>query len=127
MDATLGAMETCGGILIYSPEGYMSVWLSRKEQTPFMKNAIDGGSDEEKLKAYNSFHGYSGRYEVNEASGTVTHYPIYGAFPNQLGKALVKKVIIEGNLVKLDDPNMNFDGHNGKKKSSYVQWKKINR
>lgn len=124
LDATLGPMEGCHGMLIYSKDGYMSVWLSKKDRPEFARRAIDGGTDEEKLQAYDSFHGYTGRYEVNEEEETVTHYPLIAAFPNVIGKALTKKLVFKEDTVKLLDTNIKFEGSNAGR-HSYVMWQKI--
>lgn len=124
LDATLGPMEQCHGILLYTKEGYMSVWLSKKERSTFASRAIDGGTEEEKLQAYDSFHSYAGTFEIDEENETVTHFPQMAAFPNVIDKALTKKLVMEGDTIKLLDTNIKFEGPNAGR-HSYVMWERI--
>jgi hypothetical protein len=43
-----------GGILIYSPDGWMCVTLSKRERAHFSTDQIDGGAAEEKVDAYST-------------------------------------------------------------------------
>ena len=45
-----------GGILIYSTNGYMSATLSKRERPAFATDQLDGGTEEEKVRAYCNLH-----------------------------------------------------------------------
>jgi Lipocalin-like domain len=44
-----------GGILIYSADGYMCATMSKRERARFSTDQVDGGTDEEKVKAYSTY------------------------------------------------------------------------
>lgn len=125
LDGTLGPAEKCGGLLMYTPEGYVSVWISKKIFPHFKSNSINGGSDEEKIRAYESFHGYSGYFLVDEENHKITHCPLYGAFPNMLNKELVKDYFFDGSYLKLVDTTIKINGMSNHESFTYLVWKKI--
>jgi Lipocalin-like domain len=117
-----------GGILIYSPDGYMCATLSKQERARFSTDQIDGGTAEEKVAAYATYISYTGSFEVDEKNNSVTHLVKFASFPNFVGRSLKRYLVFSGtegrpgDEVRLDTPPMNFGG---KTIDSYLQWRKL--
>ena len=117
-----------GGILIYSPDGYMCVTMSKRERARFSTDQIDGGTAEEKVEAYSSYVSYTGSFEVDEIKAAVTHLVKFASFPNFVGRSLTRYLVfsgpegLPGDEVRLDTPPMNFGG---KTIDSYLKWRRL--
>ena len=117
-----------GGILIYSPDGYMGVTMSKRDRTRFSTDQIDGGTAEEKVEAYSTYVSYAGSFEVDENKASVTHLVKFASFPNFVGRSLTRFLVFSGpegrpgDEVRLDTPPMNFGG---KTIDSYLKWRKL--
>ena len=117
-----------GGILIYSPDGYMSATLSKRERARFSTDQIDGGTANEKVEAYSTYISYTGSFEVDEKNTSVTHLVKFASFPNFVGRSLTRYLVFSGpegrpgDEVRLDTPPMNFGG---KTIDSYLKWRKL--
>jgi hypothetical protein len=119
----------CGGagILIYSADGYMCA-PPKRERNSFSSDQIDGGTDEEKVRAYSTYISYTGSFEVDEEKKSVTHLVRYASFPNFVGRSLTRYLVFTGpegrpgDEVRLDTPPMNFGGKNI---DSYLTWRKL--
>jgi hypothetical protein len=122
IDPPFGPAEDCGGILVYSPEGIMSAVLSRKNREPFQDASLDGGTEKEKVAAYETIISYTGTFSVDEESSTVLHHVEYATFPNFVGQKLPRICIFEGDKLKLDTPPMYFGGE---LLASYLLWERV--
>jgi hypothetical protein len=117
-----------GGILIYNADGYMSATLSKRERAAFSTDQLDGGTDEEKIRAYSTYIAYTGNFEVNEAEMSVKHLVKYASFPNFVGRLLTRHIVFSGpegrpgEELRLNTPPMNFGGKNI---DSYLTWRKL--
>jgi hypothetical protein len=67
-DPPLGPASECEGVLIYTPDRYMSVTISLRNRPNFITESFGGGTDAEKRQAYDTFFSYCGRCEVDESS-----------------------------------------------------------
>lgn len=122
IDPPFGPVEKCGGLLIYTAEGFMTATLSLKDRPPFQDGSVDGGTSEEMQKAYQTFLSYSGQFKVDEATAIVTHSVEYASFPNFVGKELARICIFEAeDILKLDTPPMDFGG---RPRASYIKWQR---
>lgn len=54
------------GIVMYTPDGYVSVQLQLPGQARFSSADISGGTDEERAEAFRRYLGYTGPYYVDE-------------------------------------------------------------
>lgn len=77
------------GLLIYLPDGTMSVQLMRAERGQF----TDLNSLQTALEEY---LGYYGRYTVDEAAGVVVHHVEGCSFPHWIGTDQVRRYRFEG-------------------------------
>ena len=117
----LGPADQCGGLLIYSPDGMMSAFLSAKSRPRFKDNSLDGGTPEEKLRAFESVIAYTGSFAVDEATATVTHDVKYATLPNFVSQKLPRICVFDGDTLKLDTPPMQFGGES---LASYILWQR---
>jgi hypothetical protein len=122
LDPHLGPADNCGGLLIYSADGLMSVTLSVKDRPVFTDESLDGGTPEEKAHAYETITCYSGGFDFDEDTHVVTHHVRYATFPNFVGRDLNRVCILEGDTLKLDTPPML---HGGENLASYILWQRV--
>ncbi|RSH88746.1 hypothetical protein EHS25_002974 [Saitozyma podzolica] len=54
------------GIVMYTPDGYVSVQLQVPGQAPFSSADISGGTDAERAEAYRRYLAYTGPYHIDE-------------------------------------------------------------
>ena len=78
------------GILIYTPDGYMSALLMDPDRKRFASNDLKLGTEEEIKQAYEKFDAYCGTYTVDAEKGTVTHHVEGAKFPNWVGTDQVR-------------------------------------
>ncbi|SRR6056297_384504 len=88
------------GILMYTPEGWMSVSINHRERER-LPDDVSFGRIPEALKAAAfsaSFH-YAGRYEVRD--GSVTHAVTHSLNPNLPGTEQLRHVELDGQTLVL--------------------------
>ena len=107
------------GLLIYTPEGYVSVNLLPKGRTW----KVDAAQLEELRQTVGegSSTGYAGRYEVDTKNKTVTHIPLVSLDPADEGKRLVRTYALEGDKLTLSGQWT----YEGKKLLFAVHWTRI--
>ena len=92
------------GLIIYLPNGFMSVQIMRDPRPkPFAKGRVLGTPDEFK-DAYLGYYGYSGTYTVNEADKSVEHKIQTSLWPEEVGGTRKRAVILDGDKVTLITP-----------------------
>lgn len=122
LDPPLGPADECGGLLIYTNEGAMSATLSAKSRPCFAGASLDGGTADEKKRAYETIFSYAGTFSVDEGKNAVIHHVQYATFPNFVGQDLLRICVFEGNTLKLDTPPMEFGGES---MASYILWERL--
>src|SRR6478672_4647968 len=85
------------GYIMYNPDGYMSVIITRADRPPFEAEDIGGGTDEELIRTAMTCIAYSGRYDVQP--GRVLHYVEASLFPNWVGTTQERFMKLEGNML----------------------------
>jgi hypothetical protein len=88
------------GILIYSPDGYMSVQIMRCGRRPFASGDWFSASEAE-IREASAFIAYAGTFSVDEEAGTVTHAVDISFFPNWLRRMEVRNVRVSGDELVL--------------------------
>lgn len=75
------------GIIMYTPDRYMSAQLQRPGQPPFKVNDLNGGTPEEWKQAGENYLAYTGPYDVDESGNEpiLQHHITDCSFPNWLG------------------------------------------
>ena len=91
--------EKLFGILIYTPDGYMSALLMDPDRDKFASDDPLAGTSEEIKQAYKKFDAYCGTYTVDEKKGSITHHVQGAKFPNWIGTDQVRYFeLIDGKL-----------------------------
>ncbi len=91
------------GLLIYTPDGWMSAALGRRDRAPFPADHLGAGSVGEKARAAETFLAYAGRWEVK--GDAVVHHVALSLFPNWTGGDQLRLASFEaGNLVLSTPP-----------------------
>ncbi|MGV9350530.1 lipocalin-like domain-containing protein [Streptomyces spiralis] len=88
------------GLIIYTPEGYMSAQLGRGERTPLSSARLEDAANDELAQAAAGYVAYGGPYEVVDAD-TVEHHVTTSLFPNWIGRSQVRKVQFAGSFLQL--------------------------
>lgn len=76
----------CNGIIMYTPDGYMSAQLQIPGQPPFKINDLNGGSTEELAEAGKNYLAYTGPFYLSDSSNgpVLQHHMTNCSFPNWL-------------------------------------------
>ncbi|CAG9271256.1 lipocalin-like domain-containing protein [Paraburkholderia unamae] len=114
--------ETPQGIIMYTPDGYMSAQLCRQERMPFASGDWFKGSAQEYEAQGSSYIAYTGPFEVDEATQSLTHSMFISLFPNWIGQTQPRVVKIEGNVLSLSTARPINSG--GKLVNSYLRWRR---
>jgi hypothetical protein len=114
--------ENAKGIIMYTPDGYMSAQLMHPDRRNFASGDWFSGTDEEYKQEASSYIAYSGPFHVDEEKQTLTHTMFISLFPNWTGQTQPRVVRIEGNLLHLSTAVPILSG--GKTVNSYVTWKR---
>jgi hypothetical protein len=89
------------GMLIYGPQGQMSVQIMRAGRPAFASGDFRHGTGPEVAAAFEGYLGYFGSYSVDEAARTVTHAMRGSLFPNWVSQTLTRMVELEGSRLIL--------------------------
>lgn len=95
------------GIILYTPDGYMSAQLMASGRPVYANGHIHTGSIEEMSKAAKGYMAYSGKYEVNETTSTLTHHMEVSMNPTWLDQAQERYVKQEGDTIQIIAPANN--------------------
>ncbi len=93
--------ENAKGLIIYTPDGYMSAQLMGENRPAFQSGDWFNGTSEEYIAEAKSYIAYSGRFFVDEKKQTLMHEMQVSFFPNWLGQKQQRIVALEDNLLKL--------------------------
>jgi hypothetical protein len=110
------------GIILYTPDGYMSAQLMSDGRKPFASGDwFDATLDEYRQEA-STYIAYSGPFEVDEETRTLTHSMLVSLFPNWIGQTQPRLVSIEGDLLHLGTSSPTRSA--GKLVISRLTWKR---
>lgn len=88
------------GLIIYTPEGYMSAQLGRDDRPHLSSGRLEDAASDELALAAVGYVAYGGPYEVVDAD-TVEHHVTTSLFPNWIGRSQVRKVQFAGSFLQL--------------------------
>lgn len=94
--------EDAQGWLLYTSDGYMAAFLSRANRPAFETGEMLSADDAEKVRAWDSFFSYCGRYEVR--GDEVVHHVEASIYPNWIGDAQARTMRLEGDRLILTTP-----------------------
>lgn len=100
--------EDARGIIMYTPDGYMSAQLQRPGQKNFAGTFPTDGSQSELAESAERYIGYTGAYYLDESGEKplLQHHFSVSSFPNWLGDTQKRVLQFEGDLLilSLDAP-----------------------
>lgn len=89
------------GMIIYTPDGYMSAQLMKPDRKPFALNDFFKGTLEEYQAAGSTYIAYTGPFHVDEISQTLTHTMFISLLPNWTGQTQPRSIQLENNILTL--------------------------
>jgi hypothetical protein len=110
------------GIIMYTPDGYMSAQLMHPDRSNFASGDWFDGTDAEYKQETATYIAYSGPFHVDEEKQTLTHSMFVSLFPNWTGQTQPRVAKIEGDLLRLNTAAPIVSS--GKKVNSYLTWKR---
>ena len=109
------------GLILYTPDGYMSAQLQSADRAPFSEGDLLRATPEEYTAAGSSYVAYSGRFFVDETKQSLSHEMAVSFFPNWFGQRQVRLVKIDRDVLQLStDGPQRF---NGTLKTATLTWK----
>lgn len=93
--------ESPSGIILYTPDGFMSAQLMSDGRKPFASGDWFAATLEEYRAEASTYIAYSGRFHVDEEKKTLTHSMFVSLFPNWIGQTQPRLVRIEGEMLHL--------------------------
>ena len=102
--------QDASGLLVYGPEGRMSVQIARPGRPEFADENLGEGTAEEVGAAYAGYIAYFGTYQVAPDEGKVTHYVQGSLFPNWVGHAQERFYQLAGDTLLITTPPTPFRG-----------------
>jgi hypothetical protein len=89
------------GIIMYTPDGYMSAQLMRRDRPAYDRAITGGGSTEQMAAAAAGYLCYTGPYVLDEAADTLHHHVDVSLLPNWLGGSQVRHGHLDGETLTL--------------------------
>jgi hypothetical protein len=111
------------GIIMYTPDGYMSAQLMRPGRPAFASGDWFRGTDEEIREEASGYIAYSGPFHTDEEAQTLTHSMFVSLFPNWIGQTQPRVVRIEGDQLFLSTASPISSG--GKIVNSHLAWRRM--
>lgn len=110
------------GIIMYTPDGYMSAQLSKPERPDFASGDWFDGTAEDYQAEATSYIAYSGPFHVDEERQTLTHSMFVSLFPDWTGQTQPRLVKLEGGTLHLGSASPIQSG--GKTVNSVLTWRR---
>lgn len=110
------------GLIIYTPDGYMSAQLSRPDREGFASGDWFDGTAQEYTAEASTYIAYSGPFRVDEQTGELFHSMDVSLFPNWTGQEQQRIVELDGDTLTLSSPAPITSA--GKVVTSRLVWKR---
>lgn len=110
------------GLIMYTPDGYMSAQLMKPSRVPFASGDWFKGTDDDYKREASTYIAYSGPFHVDEEKRTLTHSMFVSLFPNWTGQTQPRVVRIEGTALHLSTAAPIHSG--GKLVHSHLRWER---
>lgn len=110
------------GIIMYTPDGFMSAQLSKPDRKPFASGDWFKASDAEFKNEATSYIAYTGPFHVDEEKQQLTHSMFISLFPNWIGQTQPRVVRIEGDQLFLSTASPISSA--GKTVNSHLAWRR---
>ena len=89
------------GIIMYTPDGYMSAQLSKPGRANFASGDWFAGTPEDYQAEASSYIAYCGPFHVDEEQRSLTHSMFVSLYPNWTGQTQPRRVSIDGDTLHL--------------------------
>ena len=90
------------GLLCYMNDGFMSMQVMREDRPGYGSSDLRISLMEEMPAAGNGYVAYAGRFSVDEAAATVTHYVQLSSLPPWVGTDQTRTVALRAGRLYLD-------------------------
>ncbi|NHQ87901.1 lipocalin-like domain-containing protein [Iodobacter sp. HSC-16F04] len=121
------------GMIMYTPDGYMSVQIMDSERALFASDNLHEKTAPELSLAAASYFAYSGLYEVEiepaangmseqSFSGLIKHHMQNSLFPNWVGCSLLRRLHLQGDRLELS--TCQASSFRGKQMTTHLVWRK---
>ena len=104
--------EHAQGLIMYTPDGYMSAQIMTPGRPAYDQPIARGGTTEQAATAAMGYLAYSGPYSVDESTGVVDHHVTVSLLPNWLGSTQVRHTQLEGDRLTISSTTPLADGGN---------------
>lgn len=102
----LGRPRPYSGILVYLPSGLMTVQISAAREPARADASFGKLSANEKIAYLDTYYGYYGRFEVDEAQSKVRHFIQSALFAFETGATLVRTFSLKDGVLTLKTDNL---------------------
>jgi Lipocalin-like domain len=110
------------GLLIYTPDGFMSAQLMSLDRSPSRPNDSNAETESDYQQKSDAFIGYSGEYHFDDVTATVSHTPSVSFVPALIGHRLLRQVKLDGDRLTLTVTTPQIGGNSIK---SSLCWLKL--
>ncbi len=93
--------EDAQGLIMYTPNGYMSVQIQSAGRPNYDRPVASDGTIEQAAAAALGYLAYSGRYFVDESTGDIRHEAMLSLVPNYLGQFHLRQSDLDGDRLTL--------------------------
>ncbi|MDK6805133.1 lipocalin-like domain-containing protein [Aerococcus sp. UMB7834] len=107
--------EDAKGFILYTPDGYMSAQIMAQGRPAYESGDLHKGTPDEMAQAAEGYLAYSGRYEIDEDKGKLTHHMDVSMNPTWLGQSQPRVAKIKDGKLKI---------YNGLKPEDQLVWKR---
>ena len=108
------------GYIMYGPDGYMSVAISRPDRARFAAEDLLGGDTGERARAAETYVSYCGTYEFR--GETVVHFVELSLFPNWVGAEQERLVEVAGDRLVLSTRPILLGGV---QRTAHLIWERV--
>lgn len=106
------------GFIMYNPDGYMSAQLCKVGRPAYTSGDMQTGIQEEMATVAHCYMAYSGRFELDEEKGALTHHMDVSMNPTWEGQAQPRLATIDGEVLTVI---------NGQQTQDKLIWKRVER
>jgi len=110
------------GIIMYTPDGFMSAQLAKPDRAPFASGDWFEASDAEFKEEATSYIAYTGPFHVDEEKQQLSHSMFISLFPNWTGQTQPRVVRQEGDRLFLSSASP--ISTSGKIVNSQLEWRR---
>jgi hypothetical protein len=107
------------GIIMYTPDGYMSAQLMRSDRLHFSGDDMHPGRQDELGAAASGYLSYSGPYSV-AGDGLIAHHIAISLLPNWIGGTQYRAARLHGSVLELSPPEPILIG--GQRRNARLVW-----